>query len=470
MHIIEPEIFVPHGYQDRAFNFTLENPFAALWMEMGLGKTVVSLTVLDYLLDSFKTKHTLIVAPLRVAKSTWPDEMAKWTHTEHLLNYTSIVTGTAEQRAAAVHTKAPIHIVNYDNLVWMVKYVLEKTGGRWPWDTIIVDESSWVKHQSSMRYKALNHVRPAVERMLQLTGSPAAQGLINLWSQLYLLDRGKRLGNTEKAMRDRWYEPVHMNDYGPTWVLRPGASNEIHKRVADIAMSLRAKDYLDMPDDLLIPVRFDLPEHLTAEYKKLERDMWLEIRGKNITAVNGGALTQKCRQFANGFMYDEDKNAHFLHKLKLDALQEVIDESEGQPIIVGYQYQDDLAQIKKRFPTAVQISDDPQMIHDWNDGKIPILLAHPQSAGHGLNLQKGGHIIVLYGLDWRLELYEQIIARLSRQGQRSWEMNQPVIIYLLMARNTIDELMLKRIEYNAEGQDGLKRAVHWYQQNMRMAA
>lgn len=455
-------IYTPHDYGTRATEWIIEKRNSALWMEMGLGKTVCTLTALDELFDSFLIGKVLIIAPLRVAKTTWPDEIRKWKHTENMPY--SVITGTPKQRIKALQSKAPIHIVNFDNIVWLVKYVLSETGGKWPYDMVIPDESSKLKNQGSKRYKAVAHVVPAVDRLVELTGSPAANGLLNLWSQMFLLDGGKRLGNTYKAMKDRWYQPVAMGDYGATWEVKPGASFEIHERVSDIALSLRAKDYLDLPDDIYVPVYAELEGNLRAQYDHLEANMWLELGGKNIEAVNGGALTQKCRQFANGFMYDENHDTHRVHNLKLKALIDIVDEAEGQPLLIGYQYKEDLADIRKEFPHAQRLGTDPQQIADWNAGKIEMLLAHPDSAGHGLNMQDGGHMIVLYGIDWNLELYEQLNARLSRQGQV-----HPVIIYHIMIRSTIDILMKYRVEGKCETQDALKNAVHKYQRE-RMAA
>lgn len=445
-------IYTPHDYGTRATEWIIERPFSALWMEMGLGKTVCTLTALSELLDSFDARRVLVIAPLRVANSTWPDEIEKWAHVKDLPY--SVITGTNKQRLKALKSKAPIHIINFDNIVWLVKHVLSTTGGRWPYDTIVLDESSKVKNQDAKRYKAIAHVRPAVDRLIELTGSPASNGLLNLWSQVFLLDKGKRLGNTYKAMKDRWFQPIAFNEYGPTWTIKPGASIEIHKRVSDLALSLRAKDYLDLPDDIHVPVYVDLNDTLRKQYEHLEKNMWLELGDKNIEAVNGGVLTNKCRQFANGFLYDEDKNAHTIHDLKLQALVDIVDGAEGQPLIVGYQYQEDLAVILKKFPYAQKLGTNPEQIHAWNRGEIQMLLAHPDSCGHGLNMQDGGHMLVLYGIDWALELYEQLNARLSRQGQ-----THPVIIYHIMIRKTVDELMLLRVMDKAEVQDALKNGV-----------
>jgi SNF2 family DNA or RNA helicase len=430
-------------------------------MEMGLGKTVTTLTALADMMDRFDTSKVLLVAPLRVAQYTWPDEIAKWTHTRDIPY--SVITETQKQRIAALASKAPVHIVNFDNLVWLVKHVLTTTGGRWPYDQVIVDESSWVKNPASKRAQALVHVRPAIERMIQLTGSPAGNGLLNLWNQLYLLDYGERLGNTQKAMKDRWFEVLEFTEYGPVWGLRMGASEEIHQRVSDIALSLRSKDYLDMPDTVVVPVYYDLPPNLRAQYDKLERDLWIEVGEKGIEAVNGGAASNKCRQFVNGFVYDEEKTAHKIHSLKLELLKETVDEAAGQNILLGYQYKPDRRAIEGAFPQALHVDGD-NALERWNRGTVPLLLAHPKSAGHGLNLQDGGHLVIMYGLDWSLELYEQLVARLARQGQR-----YPVIVYLLMARNTIDELMWLRIQGKDEVQSNLKSAVHSYQKMRKVA-
>lgn len=448
-------------FADIAHNWIMSKYYSALWVEMGLGKTVITLTAVEELLDAFKSKNILVASPLRVAKLTWPEEIQKWSHTCNIPF--SVIPGkgatTEAKRIKALNSKAPIHIVNYENIVWMVKYILAQTGGRWPYDTIVVDESSMVKHQSSKRHKAINHIRPATERMIQLTGSPAPNGLLNLWGQLYLMDRGERLGNTYDAMKKRWWRPVAYNDYGPTYQILPGASNEIHERVSDIALSMRTKDYMDYQDDITVPVYVELPTKLKEQYDELEAKMFLELDKATITAANGGALTNKCRQFTNGFLYDIDKNVHRLHEEKIKALEEIIEGNEGQPILLSYQYQADRDLILERFPQAELFGEDQEQVDRWNQGLIPLLILHPKSAGHGLNLQFGGHLIVFFGLDWDLEKYEQPVARLSkRHGQ-----NYPVIIYLILMKDTVDELMLMRIKDKDEVQVALKNFVSRYQ-------
>jgi len=448
--------FVPHSYQEKAIKWVLEKERCALWLEMGLGKTVVALTAISELLDMAEVRRVLIVAPLRVAKVVWPLEIEKWDHTKWL-NY-SLILGSKEKRERAVKSSAPIHIINFDNIVWLVKHVLGKTKGKWPYDMVVIDESSFIKHQSSKRFKAIRHISPAVKRIVELTGSPADNGLLDLWSQIYVLDFGKRLGNTQKAMRDRWFEPESVNEYGTVWRPKECASGQIHRAVSDIALSMSAKDYLDMPPLIENPVIVRLPDSAYRVYEKMERDMWLELGDKFIEAVNGGVLTMKCRQVSNGFIYDEDKYAEQIHTAKLDALEEVINEAVGEPVLVAYQFEEDIKAITSRFKNAVVMDKEGKAVEKWNNGEIGILLAHPKSAGHGLNLQHGGNIIAMYGLDWSLQLYEQFVARLHRQGQE-----KPVIVNLILGEGTIDELIWMRVQAKRDTQSTLKDMVKLYQ-------
>lgn len=447
--------FKPHGYQQAAIEWIYEHPACGLFLDMGLGKTVTTLTALrNIIYDYGDVCRALVIAPKRVAEETWPAELAKW---DHLADLTySLVAGSRKDRLAALDTGADIDIIGRDNVSWLVDHY----GKAWPYDAIVIDEMSSFKSHQSKRFKALKKVRPLSKRVIGLTGTPAPNSYIDLWPQLYLLDRGARLGKTITIFRDqfcigkRWPSmPVTLYE------IRPGAEPEIDKQIGDICISMSAADYLDMPDRTYIELPVTLPAQALAKYKEMAREAVTELGGEAITAANAAVLSGKLLQLANGFAYQEDGSVKHLHDVKLDALEELIEAAQGQPVLVFYTFKSDLDRIRSRFKDAKTIEDD-DIIARWNAGQVPLLCLHPQSAGHGLNLQQGGSIIAWLGLPWSLEYYQQANARLYRQGQ-----TKPVRIYHIIAKGTIDERVLEVLSGKDKRQADLLEAVKAEVQN-----
>lgn len=438
--------YVPYDYQAYANMKILEQPICGLLLDMGLGKTVVSLTaILKLMYDSFDIGRVLVIAPKRVAEDTWTTESAKWDHLQSLK--ISCVLGTAKEREAALRADADIYVINRENVVWLINY------REWDFDMVVIDELSSFKNSQSKRFKALRKVIPKSSRVIGLTGTPTPNGLMDLWAQIYLLDQGKRLGRTITAYRERYFYPAKANGHVVyRWEPKPGAEEAIHKAIGDICISMQAEDYLKMPELIIndIPIRLSPAE--LKRYKDLERDHILELDAETIVAPTAAAVYNKLLQMADGCIYDQDKNPVHIHDRKLDALEDILEFSQGQPIMVFYNYQFELALLQKRF--GGRVLKNQQDIRDWNAGKIPLMFVQPASAGHGLNLQAGGHIIVWYGLTWSLELYQQANARLYRQGQQ-----QGVIIHRLIATGTVDEEVVKRLAGKAETQESLMEAV-----------
>ena len=426
-----------HSYQERAKNFIEDHEAAGLFLEMGLGKTVITLTAIDELMnDRFEVSRVLVIAPLRVAEDTWSRESKKWDHLKHLR--ISKILGSAADRKAALKKDADIYVINRENVVWLVEY-LEKERIKWPFDMIVIDELSSFKNNQAKRFKALRKVRPMVDRIVGLTGTPAANSLMDLWAEMYLLDRGERLGRTLTAYRGNWFRPGYMN--GPVvykWEPRRGALEDITKRIADITVSMKAEDYLTLPDKIETTVSVTLDEKALKTYKVMEQESLLELEGEEIAAMDAAAVMSKLLQLANGFIYGTDHRAVHIHDAKLEALEEIV-EAADSPVLVFYNFQADKDQILAKFKDARLLTNDKD-IEDWNEGKVPILLAHPASAGFGLNLQDGGHIMAWYGLPWSLEQYLQAVARLQRQGQK-----YPVMIYHIVAAGTVDEQVVRSL-------------------------
>lgn len=401
--------------------------------------------------DYFEVNKVLIIAPLRVAKMTWGQEIEKWDHLRHLK--ISKVLGSEKKRVEALNMEADIYIINRENTEWIVN----QYGRAWPFDMVVIDELSSFKSNQSKRFKALRKVRPLIKRIVGLTGTPAPNGLIDLWPQLYLLDRGERLGKTITEYREKYFKPYKRDWQTGTvyeWSLKEGAEKEIYDLIGDICISMKAEDYLEVPELLEIPVEIELSTKDYNRYKKLERDLLLPLKDNTeIEAMSAAALSNKLLQMANGAVYDEDKQVHIIHDEKLKALEEIIEAANGKPVLVFYNYKHDLERIKAYFKN-VRTLDNESDIQDWNSGKIPILLLHPASAGHGLNLQAGGNTIVWFGLNWSLELYQQANARLHRQGQTS-----KVTAYLLVSKDTIDEDVVQAIKTKACGQNALIEAL-----------
>lgn len=439
--------FKPHDYQQYAIQRIINTKSIGLFLDMGLGKTVSTLTALNELIyNYFEVGKVLIIAPLRVAKSTWSDEIEKW---DHLKNLTySKVLGSVNQRIDGLRKEADIYLINRENVKWIVEFYNNK----WPFDVVVIDELSSFKSSKSQRFKYLKKVIPLTNRVIGLTGTPAPNGFLDLWSQIYLLDRGQRLGGTIKKYKDRYFEVGDRNYQTGmiyNYVLREGAEKIILKRLEDITVSMEAKDFLDMPDRIDNIVNIELSPKEFKNYKKLERDSILEIKDDIITASSAAVVTQKLLQFTSGAIYDETKNVVKIHDKKLEALDDIVEFNEGKPILVFYNFKHDLDRIKKRFsylnPKTLDTEED---VKAWNEGKIKLLLCHPASAGHGLNLQSGGHIIVWFSLTWSLELYQQANARLHRQSQKN-----NVIVHHLICKNTVDETVMEALKNKVKVQD-----------------
>ncbi len=430
-----------HAYQERAASFIKDTPSCALWMEMGLGKTAAVLTAIADLLDHFEAGRVLVIAPLRVVINTWPSEINRWDHTRHL-TYRQI-KGSPEQRLNILRRdRSDIHIINRELTSWLVKAVRSEPALRvgavadgWPYDLVVIDEASSFKSPKTQRFKALRKMLPKIDRLIELTGTPVSNGLLDVWSQIFLLDRGARLGRTFTGFRDHYF----IGDYhGYNWALRKDADRQIYTRLEDICLTLTAEDYLELPKRIDNVIDIDLPEKERGQYLLLERKFLAEIGDEIVEVLHAAALTNKLLQFANGAIYTgEEKNWAVIHDAKLTALSELVDEAAGRPLLVAYNYQTDVKRIRDKFPQAEIIGRTSDTIDRWNRGEIPMLLAHPASAGHGLNLQHGGNTIIWFGLNWSLELYQQFNARLHRQGQE-----KPVIIHHLAVRDSVDQTVL----------------------------
>jgi len=437
--------YTAHNYQSFATDFILKNPISCLILDMGLGKTVITLTALwNLLFDYFLVARVLVIAPKRVAENTWPAEIEKW---EHLtgLRY-SMVSGTRKQREDALSRQADVYIIGRDNVSWLVD------SGWFVFDMVIVDELSSFKSPKAQRFKALKKVRPKVARMVGLTGTPG--NLMDLWAEIGILDMGQRLGRFIGAYRERFFVPDKRNreiifSYKP----REGAEEKIYELISDITISMKAVDYLDMPECIYNRVEVSMSKEEQALYDQLQEDMIIPIgEGEDIDAVNAAALSNKLQQMANGAVYDESGNVRHIHDRKLDALEDLIEAANGKPLLVAYWFKHDRERIMKRF--SVRDINTAKDMKDWNEGKIPVALIHPASAGHGLNLQAGGSTIVWFSNIWALELYQQLNARLWRQGQ-----NHTVVIEHLVTKGTVDEDILVSLEKKDKTQESMIAAV-----------
>lgn len=438
-----------HDYQNKVVEFIKENPYCALWLDMGLGKTVSTSTAINDLFRSADVGRVLVVAPKRVALTTWPIEFGVWKHLRWIRH--QVITGNEKQRVRAIMTRADVHIINRENLAWLVRVV----GKQWPWDMVVLDESSSFKSASSNRWEAMRMARRVCDRVVELSATPAPQGLVDLWAQFYLLDQGHRLGNTEKAFKTRWF--IEDRDAYRT-IPRDHAEEEIHSLVSDITISMAAEDYLDMPELIQNPVMVKMPAKAMQRYKEFEKELILELAevDAELEADNAAILVNKLLQFANGAVYYTDqRDFTVLHDEKIEALKELVEAHEGYPLLVAYSYKSDLVRLKKAFPQAVEMDDDPETTHRWNRGEIPMLLTHPASSGHGLNLQRGSNIIVWFGLNWSLEYYLQLIGRLYRQGQQK----ETVVVHHLLSEGTADERVFRVLKQKKATQQSLLDAV-----------
>lgn len=441
--------YIPHAYQQYAKDKLIELPEAALFLDLGLGKTVTTLTAIDELMyDRFEVNRVLVIAPKRVAEDTWTTEAEKWDHLNHLK--ISRVLGSRKDREAALQEEADIYVINRENVVWLV----ERFRKNWPFDMVVVDELSSFKSNQAKRFKALRQVRPQIRRFVGLTGTPAPNGLLDLWPQMYLIDRGERLGKTISGYRNRYFYPEKSNGYVVySYTPKPGAEEAIQKKIADICVPMKAEDYLAMPELTVNDISVKLSASEMRLYRKLEREKLMEIQGEEVTALTAASVYNKLLQMANGGIYTDAGDALEIHRKKLEALEEIVDTAVGQPVLVFYNYRHDYTRLAECFPEARTLKNQ-QDIRDWNEGCIPVLLAQPASMGHGLNLQAGGHIIVWYGLNWSLELYQQANARLYRQGQKNG-----VIIHRLIAKGTVDEDVIRRLESKDQTQESLLQSL-----------
>ena len=441
--------YVPHDYQTYATKFIEEHPVAAVLLDMGLGKSVITLTAIKNLcLDTFEVQKILVIAPLRVARDTWKAELEKWEHLR-CIKY-SVAVGTEAERKAALQNPANLYIINRENVGWLI----EQSGLPFDYDMVVIDELSSFKSHQAKRFRSLMKVRPTVKRMVGLTGTPSSNGLMDLWAEFRLLDMGKRLGRFITHYRDEFFRPDKRNgqvifSYKP----KDGAEEEIYRRISDITISMKSTDFLQMPECVINEVEVSLSDKEMKMYDGLKKDLVLAIANKEIDAVNAGALSNKLSQMANGAVYDVDKNYIEIHDRKLDALEDLIEQANGKPVLVAYWFKHDLERIKKRFTVReIKTSKD---IADWNNGSIPVAVIHPASAGHGLNIQEGGSTLIWFGLTWSLELYLQTNARLWRQGQKS----KTVVIHHIITKGTIDERIMKALRTKETTQDALMDAV-----------
>ncbi|WP_252237401.1 SNF2-related protein [Clostridium sp. ZBS17] len=444
--------FKPWNYQQYAINHIIDHNASGLFLDMGMGKTVSSLTAIDNLLLLGYTDKVLVIAPKRVAEDTWSTEIEKWDHLKNLR--ISTILGTPKQRTEAVEKDADIYVTNRENVVWLVDNYFKS----WKWDTCIIDELSSFKSSKAKRFRALKKVRPYFKRIIGLTGTPAPNSLIDLWPQVYLLDGGQRLGKTITGYRERYFTPGDRNQFVVfNYNLKDGAEEAIHNKISDICVSMKAKDYLDLPERIDNKIYIDLPKKVKDQYKELEKELIIQLDNEDVTATNSAVLTGKLLQMCNGAIYSEDKEVINIHDEKLNALMDIIEAANGKPVLIFYSFKHDLMRIQeflKKNKLKGQELVGPEDIKKWNNGEIPILLLHPASAGHGLNLQYGGNIVVWFGLTWSLELYQQANARLHRQGQK-----ETVIIHHIIAKDTVDEDVMKALTNKEVNQNVLLEAV-----------
>lgn len=440
--------FIPHAYQQYAIQHIETHKEAALFLDMGLGKTVIALSAIwDLAFDFFEVSKVLVVAPLRVARDTWPAEIEKWEHLKYMTY--SVVVGTEEERRQALLKKALVYIINRENVDWLVS----KSGVPFRFDMVVIDELSSFKSHTSKRFKSFLKVRPRIKRIVGLTGTPSGNGLMDLWAEFRLLDMGKRLGRYISHYREAFFEPDKRNQmmvfsYKP----RPGAAKEIYQLIGDMTISMKSLDFLPMPKLIKNEVHMKLSPAERKVYDELRKKMALSIEGKEIDAANAAALSGKLLQMANGAVYDDNHKPIRIHDRKLDALEDLVEAANGKPILIAYWFKHDLARMKERLSIReIRSSKD---ITDWNEGKIPVAAIHPASAGHGLNLQAGGSVLIWFGLTWSLELYQQTNARLWRQGQK-----HTVIIEHIVTEGTIDEQVMRALQSKNKTQEALIAAV-----------
>lgn len=444
--------FRPYDYQAFAIDKIIDNKRFGLFLDMGLGKTVSTLTAIEQLkYDYLDVDKVLVIAPKRVAEDTWAQEVDKWTHLTHL--DVSLVLGTPKQREQALEKNADIYVTNKENTKW----ICERFKKDWPFDMVVIDELSTFKNSDSQRFKILKKKWPLFDRFVGLTGTPAPKNIMDLWAQIYLIDGGERLGKFKTHFRQRYFYPTHkVAEHTFNWELKDGAKDEIYKMISDVTVSMESKDYLKMPERVDTVKEAKLSKKERALYDELEQNMVIENDiddDKDIVALNSASLSNKLLQMSNGAVYADDGSITHIHDKKLEMLDEIVEESQGQPILVMYNYKHDKERLLERYSFAETLDSDNYM-ERWNNGEIQMLITHPASAGHGLNLQYGGSIMVWFGLTWNLEYYEQANARLYRQGQK-----KTTVIHHLLTENSIDQKVYESLKNKKLGQNELMNAV-----------
>lgn len=453
-------IYKPYDYQKRATQFVMDHQECGLLLDMGLGKSVITLTAIQELIDECEITKTLVVAPKKVAETTWSTEAAKWNHLQGLRVVK--VMGTEKKRKMALTEKADVYVIGRNNFVWLVGIY----GGNLPFDVLVIDELTSFKNSKSQRFKAMRVARPTVKRVIGLTGTPAPNGLIDLWGQMYCIDMGERLGKSVTKYRETYFETHRWNNIVVRCDVKAGCEDIIRNRIADICLSMQAKDYLQLPDLMMHTVSVEMTPATMSAYNKFEREKVLEFKQEhegeptNILANSAAGLMNKLAQFANGAVYDEDRNVHEIHSEKVDKLAEIVEAANGNSVLVFYQFKHDIPRIAKKLKGyRVEVYDSEKQLLDWNAGKIDVLLAHPASTAYGLNMQQGGHYIVWFGTGWDLELFQQANARLHRQGQQ-----HPVTVYKLIGAHTVDERANASLENKKVKQqsllDSLNHLIH----------
>lgn len=445
--------FKPYSYQKYCIDQIIEKPAVALWLEMGLGKTIITLLAVNELrYNRFQTGKILVIAPKKVAEATWQDEAAKWDNTKHL-RFASVM-GSQNKRVRALCEPADIYVINRDNVKWLVEYYRND----WPFDTVVIDEASSFKSSKAQRFKALKSIRPHIKRIIELTGTPAPHNLLDLWSQVYLLDQGERLGKTIGGFRDRYFSPDKRSATQIySWQAKTGSEAAIRTLLSDICISMKSEDYLELPPLIEDNIPVVLSPSAQKAYDKLEEEAILQIDEKLIDARSAAVLTNKLLQLCNGAVYDEDKKTADIHSCKIEAFMELIEALDGQHALVFYNYQHDRERLLKALEKTslnVRVYKDAQDERDWNAGKIDILLAHPASCAYGLNLQQGGNHVIWFGLNWSLELYQQANKRLHRNGQ-----SKPVIVHHLIVKAGMDEDVVKSLQGKADTQESIMQAL-----------
>ncbi len=443
-----------HDYQNKALAFIKDKRKCALFLDMGLGKSVTTLTAASDLLEDFAVNKVLVIAPLRVANTVWKQEAEKWDHLKHLK--ISIITGQVKDRLAAIESDADIYVVNREQVQWLAEGKQVKGTGsslkilkwKWKWDMLIIDESSSFKNHQSKRFRALRKMIKHIKSVVLLTGTPSPNGVGDLWAQMYLIDQGQRLGKTLTNFRSRFmHQPQYM---GFGWLPNKDANKQIQEIIKDVCITMSSEDYLELPERIDLNEYIELPPKVRAQYKELEKEFLLTLDSGDIEALSAATLAGKLLQMCNGAVYDEDGGTHLIHDLKIKAIKEIIEDHPNENFLIAYNFKSDLVRLSKAFKQGVSLSKSGVEVQKWNENKIKLLFAHPASAGHGLNLQAGGSNIIWFGLNWSLELYQQFNARLHRQGQ-----DKPVKIIHIVAKDGMDEKVMKALVSKAKTQNDL---------------